>query len=172
MRWRVCRKVDTTKPSLVKMTDEVMLELRTWRKHPSFDECPKSKRPLVKTSPNWSKRPQIGQNVPMVKNVGQNVPKMIFYYIFYEILDIIWDGWMKLFKIKLFLFFIQIPFCYFSKIASRMQFFRQPFYTRSFKYYIILYSLAFDDLLCGNYQTIALLVNLDCSYLISSKHKV
>ena len=27
---------------------------------------------LVKTSP------KIGQNVPMVKNVGQNVPKMIF----------------------------------------------------------------------------------------------
>ena len=44
-----------------------------------------SKRPQVKTSP------KIGQNVPMVKNVGQNVPKMIFYSIFYEILGIIWD---------------------------------------------------------------------------------
>ena len=38
-----------------------------------------SKRPLVKTSPNWSKRPpKTGKNVRMVKNVGQNVPKMIF----------------------------------------------------------------------------------------------
>ena len=33
---------------------------------------------LVKTSP------KIGQNVPMVKNVGQNVPKMNFYSIFYH----------------------------------------------------------------------------------------
>ena len=38
---------------------------------------PKSKRPLVKTSP------KIGQNIPMLKIVGQNVPKMIFYSIFY-----------------------------------------------------------------------------------------
>ena len=33
---------------------------------------------MVKTSP------KIGQNVPMVKNVGQNVPKMIFYSIFFN----------------------------------------------------------------------------------------
>ena len=51
---------------------------------------------LVKTSP------KIGQNVPMVKNVGQNVPKMIFYSIFYEMLGIIWDVWMNLFWIKCF----------------------------------------------------------------------
>ena len=45
---------------------------------------PKSKHPLVKTSPNWSKRPH-------GKNVCQNVPKMIFYSIFYENLGIIWN---------------------------------------------------------------------------------
>ena len=56
-----------------------------------------SKRPQVKTSPSQNvpelvkTSPKIGQNVPMVKNVGQNVPKMIFYSIFYEILGIIGD---------------------------------------------------------------------------------
>ena len=56
-----------------------------------------SKRPQVKTSPSQNvpelvkTSPKIGQNVPMVKNVGQNVPKMNFYSIFYEILGIIWD---------------------------------------------------------------------------------
>ena len=46
-----------------------------------------SKRPQVKTSPSQNvpelvkTSPKIGQNVPMVKNVGQNVPKMIFYSI-------------------------------------------------------------------------------------------
>ena len=56
-----------------------------------------SKRPQVKTSPSQNvpdlvkMSPKIGQNVPMVKNVGRNVPKMIFYSIFYEILGIIWD---------------------------------------------------------------------------------
>ena len=40
---------------------------------------------------------KIGQNVPMVKNVGQNVPKMNFYSICYEILGIIWDVCVKLF---------------------------------------------------------------------------
>ena len=54
-----------------------------------------SKRPQVKTSPSQNvpelvkTSPKIGQNVPMVKNVGQNVPKMIHYSIFYEILGII-----------------------------------------------------------------------------------
>ena len=62
-----------------------------------------SKRPQVKTSPSQNvpklvkTSPKIGQNVPMVKNVGQNVPKMNFYSIFYEILGIIWDVWMKIF---------------------------------------------------------------------------
>ena len=43
-----------------------------------------SKRPQVKTPPCQNvpelvkTSPKIGQNVPMVKNVGQNVPKMIF----------------------------------------------------------------------------------------------
>ena len=41
--------------------------------------------------------PKIGQNFPMVKNVGQNVPNMIFYSKVYVILGIIWDVWMKLF---------------------------------------------------------------------------
>ena len=47
-----------------------------------------SKRPQVKTSPSQNvpklvkTSPKIGQNVPMVKNVGQNVPKMNFYSIF------------------------------------------------------------------------------------------
>ena len=56
-----------------------------------------SKRPQVKTSPSQNvpelvkTSPKIGQNVPMVKNVGQNVPKMIYNSIFYEILGIIWD---------------------------------------------------------------------------------
>ena len=56
-----------------------------------------SKRPQVKTSPSQNvpelvkTSPKIGQNVPMVKNVGQNVPKMNFYSKFYEILGIIWD---------------------------------------------------------------------------------
>ena len=56
-----------------------------------------SKRPQVKTSPSQNvpelvkTSPKIGQNVPMIKNVGQNVPKMNFYYVFYEILGIIWD---------------------------------------------------------------------------------
>ena len=56
-----------------------------------------SKRPQVKTSPSQNvpelvkTSPKIGQNVPMVKNVGQNVPKMIVYSIFYENLGIIWD---------------------------------------------------------------------------------
>ena len=47
-----------------------------------------SKRPQVKTSPSQNvpelvkTSPKIGQNVPMVKNVGQNVPIMIFsFYI-------------------------------------------------------------------------------------------
>ena len=59
-----------------------------------------SKRPQVKTSPSQNvpelvkTSPKIGQNVPMVKNVGQNVPKMIFYSIFYENLGIIRDVWM------------------------------------------------------------------------------
>ena len=45
-----------------------------------------SKRPQVKTSPSQNvpelvkTSPKIGQNVPMVKNVGQNVPKMIFLF--------------------------------------------------------------------------------------------
>ena len=63
-----------------------------------------SKRPQVKTSPSQNvpklvkTSQKIGQNVPMVKNAGQNVPKMIFSYpIFYAILGIIWDVWMKLF---------------------------------------------------------------------------
>ena len=56
-----------------------------------------SKRPQVKTSPSQNvpelvkTSPKIGQNVPMVKNVGQNVPKMIFYSIFFVFLGIIWD---------------------------------------------------------------------------------
>ena len=56
-----------------------------------------SKRPQVKTSPSQNvpklvkTSPKIGQNVPIVKNVGQNVPKMNFYSIFYEILARIWD---------------------------------------------------------------------------------
>ena len=47
-----------------------------------------SKRPQVKTSPSQNvpelvkASPKIGQNVPMVKNVGQNVPKMIFNLYF------------------------------------------------------------------------------------------
>ena len=46
-----------------------------------------SKRPQVKTSPSQNvpllvkTSPKVGQNVPMVKNVGQNVPKMIFYIL-------------------------------------------------------------------------------------------
>ena len=46
-----------------------------------------SKRPQVKTSPGQNvpelvkTSPKIGQNVPMVKNVGQNVPKNILFYI-------------------------------------------------------------------------------------------
>ena len=53
-----------------------------------------SKCPQVKMSPNQNvpelvkTSPKISQNVPMVKNVGQNVPKMIFYSIFYEILAV------------------------------------------------------------------------------------
>ena len=56
-----------------------------------------SKRPQVKTSPSQivpelvKTSPKIGQNVPMVKNVGQNVPKIIFYSISLIILGIIWD---------------------------------------------------------------------------------
>ena len=56
-----------------------------------------SKRPQVKTSPSQNvpilvkTSPKIGQNVPMLKHVGQNVPKMNFYSICYEILGIIWD---------------------------------------------------------------------------------
>ena len=42
-----------------------------------------------------------------------------------------------------------------------MQFFRRSSYTQSFKHYIIKYSLAFGDLLCGNYQTIAMIVSLE-----------
>ena len=47
-----------------------------------------SKRPQVKTSPSQNvpklvkTSPKVGQNVPMVKNVGQNVPKMIFILYF------------------------------------------------------------------------------------------
>ena len=47
-----------------------------------------SKRPQVKTSPSQNvpelvkTSPKIGQNVPMVKNVGQNVPKMIFFKLY------------------------------------------------------------------------------------------
>ena len=47
-----------------------------------------SKRPQVKTSPSQNvpelvrTSPKIGQNVPMVKIVGQNVPKMIFIIFF------------------------------------------------------------------------------------------
>ena len=47
-----------------------------------------SKRPQVKTSPSQNvpelvkTSTKIGQNVPMVKNVGQNVPKMIFILYF------------------------------------------------------------------------------------------
>ena len=47
-----------------------------------------SKRPQVKTSPSQNvpelvkTSPKIGQNVPMVKNVGQNVPKIIFIIYF------------------------------------------------------------------------------------------
>ena len=56
-----------------------------------------SKRPQVKTSPSQNvpelakTSPKTGQNVPMVLNVGQNVPKMIFYSIFSESLGIIFD---------------------------------------------------------------------------------
>ena len=56
-----------------------------------------SKRPQVKTSPSQNvpklvkTSPKIGQNVPMVKNVGQNVPNIIFYYKLYVILGMIWD---------------------------------------------------------------------------------
>ena len=50
---------------------------------------PKSKRPLVKTSPSQNvpelvkTSPKIGQNVPMVKNVGQNVLKMNFLILYF-----------------------------------------------------------------------------------------
>ena len=56
-----------------------------------------SKRPQVKTFPSQNvpelvkMSPKNCQNVPMVNNVGQNVPKMNFYSICYEILGIIWD---------------------------------------------------------------------------------
>ena len=56
-----------------------------------------SKRPQVKTSPSQNvpelvkTSPKIGHNVPMVKYVGQNVIKMNFYSMFYEILGIMWD---------------------------------------------------------------------------------
>ena len=55
-----------------------------------------SKRPQVKTSPSQNvpklvkTSPKIGQNVPMGKNVGQNVPKIIFNYISYVVLGMIW----------------------------------------------------------------------------------
>ena len=48
-----------------------------------------SKRPQVKTSPSQNvpelvkTSPKNGQNVPMVKNVGQNVPKMIFLILYF-----------------------------------------------------------------------------------------
>ena len=47
-----------------------------------------SKRPQVKTSPSQNvpelvkTSPKISQNVPMVKHVGQNVPKMLFILYF------------------------------------------------------------------------------------------
>ena len=50
-----------------------------------------SKRPQVKTPPSQNvpelvkTSPKVGQNVPMVKIVGQNVPKMSFYTLFYYI---------------------------------------------------------------------------------------
>ena len=43
---------------------------------------PKSKRPIVKTSLNSSKRPKKWSKRPHGKNVGQNVPKMIFFHIY------------------------------------------------------------------------------------------
>ena len=48
-----------------------------------------SKRPQVKTSSSQNvpelvkTSPKIGQNVPMVKNVGQNVPKRIFLILYF-----------------------------------------------------------------------------------------
>ena len=50
-----------------------------------------SKRPQVKTSPSRNvpelvkTSPKIGQNVPMLKNVGQNVPKwfIILYFMIF-----------------------------------------------------------------------------------------
>ena len=63
-----------------------------------FKASPSQKCPLVKNVPELVKTsPKIGHNVPMVKYVGQNVPKMNFYSIFYEILGMMWDFWMKLF---------------------------------------------------------------------------
>ena len=53
---------------------------------------PKSKRPLVKTSPNWSKRPQkLVKTSPWYKMLVKTSPKLFFYYIFYVILGMIWD---------------------------------------------------------------------------------
>ena len=54
----------------------------------TFMDGLQSKRPQVKTSPSQNvpelvkTSPKIGQNVPMVKIVGQNVPKMIFIIYF------------------------------------------------------------------------------------------
>ena len=48
-----------------------------------------------------------------------------------------------------------------SVIAFRMHFFRQSFYTQSFEHYTIIYSLSFDDFICGNYQTIAMIVSVE-----------
>ena len=56
----------------------------TENKIPTANKGLQSKRPQVKTSPSQNvpelvkTSPKIGQNVPMVKNVGQNVPKKIF----------------------------------------------------------------------------------------------
>ena len=56
--------------------------------------------------------------------------------------------------------FIQIPFCYFSKNSIK-----NAVLPTVLIYTILqilhIYSLAFDDLICGNYQTIAMIVSLE-----------
>ena len=93
---------------------------------------------------------KIGQKVPMVKKVGQNVPKLILILYFMKFRHNL--GYLN--EIVLECVFILIYLLF-----QKNRFKNEVFPTVFLKNYI--YLLVFDDLLCGNNQTIAMIVSLE-----------
>ena len=123
-----------------------------------------SKRPQVITYPSQNV-PELVKNVPKNrskrphgKNVGQNVPKMIFLILYFMYFRHNLGCLNETSLDKVFLSRFHSVF-FFSKIALRMQF-SDKSSIHDPSNITLLYPLVFDGLLCGNYQTIAMILSL------------